>query len=105
MIWSEIRPGVIVYHGLFTHLGKGVVVCVQAANMFESMFEKGNRRVVVDWEDKDASSRHKLLELRKSPNKKKIRDMVRIYKLRGQEAKDGGHILILPKATTTGRTF
>lgn len=97
MQWKDIVRGGKVYHTLFTHWGEGVVERIDGINFFEALCERGKRRVVVKFEFFDNSTRLQNTALRKTPNKKKIREMVASYKKRGVEAVDGGHILILPE--------
>ncbi len=91
MKWADIHPGAIVYHGLLTHYGKGTVIRIA-----ESIFDKKLRAVIVKFEGRGATSRLRAGQLRKTPNKKKIRQMVKFYHDRGKVAADGGDILILP---------
>ena len=96
MNWRDVKRGMTVYHTIFTHLGPGTVVDIVPCCSLERMFERGNRRLLVQWAGGDKPNRTHLCEVRKTPNKKKIRDMVEIYQRRGVDAKDGGDILILP---------
>lgn len=97
MNWRDIRRGMTVYHTIFTHFGPGIVEGIVTCDGLERLFERGNRRVLVLWDKSDKASRMQLREIRKTPNKKKIRTMVEIYQRRGVDAKDGGDKLILPK--------
>lgn len=96
MNWRDVHIGMVVYHVTFTHWGPGIVMAIASCNCLEGMFERGSRRVIVRWE---SGSRHRahLRELRKTPNRKKIRSMVELYQRRGINAKDGGDRLVLPK--------
>jgi hypothetical protein len=96
MNWKDIRRGATVYHCIFTHWGKGVVQDVVSVNLGEAMFEKGDRRAIVQFEEHDTAMRMQATALRKTPNRKKIRDMVTWYRERGVQAEDGGDRLILP---------
>ncbi len=95
MNWNDIRPGVEVYHSLFTHWGKGIVQKVVSVNCLEGLFEGGSRRIIVQFDGHDSPSRMQLRELQKRPNRRKIKEMVYFYRRRGLEAKDGGDRLIL----------
>lgn len=101
MRWKDIKKGDVVYHTIFTHWGRGVVKEIRHTTGLENMFEKGRGlgpvRIMVDFEGIDGLARMTSRELRKTPNRKKIKDMVALYKKRGVDAVDGGHILILPK--------
>jgi len=77
--------------------GEGIVERIDSIDFFETLYEKGNRRVIVKFEFFDDSTRLQNTALRKTPNKKKIREMVEFYRKCGTEAVDGGHILILPE--------
>ena len=96
MNWRDIRPGVTVYHTIYTHWGPGVVEKVVPVNLGESMFERGTRRILVWFENREDVARMQLKELRKTPNRKKILAMVDMYQRRGVQAEDGGDRLILP---------
>ncbi len=100
MNWRDVQPGATVYHSLMTHWGKGIVRKVVPIGSLESMFERGTKRVIVDFDGLDSPARLQLRELRKTPNRKKIRDMVAIYQKRGVNAQDGGDRLIIPGRTT-----
>lgn len=95
----DIRPGVTVYHRTYTHWGKGTVVRITVANVLENIFEcrSGSLRVVAEFEGLTKPARLPLRELRKTPNRKKIKEMVEFYKNHGIEAVDGGDRLILPE--------
>ena len=96
MNWRDVKPGVEVYHGVYTHWGKGIVQRVVCVDYLEALFERGSKRVLVQFEAHDTPTRMRLQELRKSPNRAKIKRMVAIYQKRGVDAKDGGDRLILP---------
>lgn len=97
MKWSDIRPGVLVYHSLYTHWGKGVVFRIAHVDALTAMFERGTtQRVLVKFEEHDEATLVTLQMLRKTPNRKKIREMVAMYQKRGVGAKDGGDRLVLP---------
>ncbi len=98
MKWSDMKPGAEVYHSIFTHHGKGVVEKVVNADCLTRMFERGGpRRVIINWADGSRTTTQ-LYAIRKTPNRKKIRDMVACYARRGKVAKDGGDRLILPES-------
>ena len=96
MKWKDIYKGAVVYHCVYTHWGKGIVQDVVVANLFEYLFEKGNRRVLVKFVAHDTVTRIQSNSLRKTPNRKKIRKMVALYRKRDVAAEDGGDRLILP---------
>lgn len=100
MNWRDVQPGVAVYHSLMTHWGQGIVQKVVMANMMERMFERGTRRVIVEFDGLETPTRMQLSSLRKTPNRKKIRHMVRFYQSRGVDAKDGGDRLVIPAGAT-----
>ena len=99
MIWGDICTGATVYHTLMTHWGKGIVKEVVLVDALERVFERGTRRILVDFKHRPLTVRLTLRELRKTPNRRKIRDMVKFYQGRGVDAKDGGDRLILPSRT------
>ena len=83
MRWSDIRPGVVVYPTLMTHWGRGVVERIVHADPLELMFERGGpRRVKVSFEDGKMRTL-RATELRKTPNKKKMKEMESLYRSRG----------------------
>ena len=92
----DIKVGDVVYHSLYTHWGKGIVEKITMVNTMEKLFEFGTHRVIVRFAEHQTSSRVSLNEIRKTPNKKKIREMVEFYQKRGVDAQDGGDRLILP---------
>ena len=96
MNWRDITSGGVVYHSLFTHWGPGTVEKVVSVDLLESMFERGNRRVLVKFDCHETAVRLRNTEIRKTPNKRKIREMVAVYQSRGVDARDGGDRLILP---------
>jgi len=96
MNWNDIRPGTIVYHRILTHWGKGKVIKISFVDCYEAMFERGSRRIVIDFEGLETPARLKLSAIRKTPNKKKIREMVAFYQGRGVDARDGGDRLLIP---------
>jgi hypothetical protein len=96
MNWRDVKIGMTVYHVIYTHWGPGTVMYVSSCDCLESMFERGNRRVVVRWESICKTHREQLRSLRMTPNRKKILAMVELYHHRGFVAKDGGDRLILP---------
>lgn len=96
MTWSDVREGGTVYHVLMTHWGKGIVEQVVLVSALERMFERGTRRVLVNFDAVQGTVRMTVRELRKTPNRKKIRDMVEFYQGRGVNARDGGDRLVLP---------
>ena len=102
MNWNDIQPGITVYHSLMTHWGKGIVIKVDAVGFLEAMFERGRKRVVVQFEGHDNSSRMRLNKLRKTPNRRKIKEMVDFYQRRGTNAVDGGDRLLLPPKPEKG---
>lgn len=96
----DIKQGMTVYHRLFTHFGKGTVVDLVPRTALESMFERytSHFRVLVEFEHAEPKPLRCLPNaLRKTPNRKKITDMVAMYKLRGVEAIDAGDKLIIPE--------
>jgi len=97
MNWRDIRPGVEVYHSLFTHWGKGIVEEVVGVGCLEAIFERGSKRIRVKFEGHDNVAVVRLYELRKRPNRKKIKAMVAFHQQRGTKAEDGGDRLILPE--------
>ncbi len=97
MRWNDLRPGTKVYHTLFTHWGKGVVERIDGVGYLEGMFEGGDKRAVVRFEGCDGTVRIRANELRKTPNRKKIRSMVELYRKRGVDAVDGGDRLVMPE--------
>ncbi len=100
MQWKDLRPGTVVYHNLLTHFGKGIVECVQGVEFLEGLFERGKRRAIVTFEGRSEKVRCRCGELRKTPNRKKIREMVQFYKARGRNVVHGGDRLILPETGT-----
>ena len=100
MNWKDIKPGKTVYHGLLTHFGKGEVLEIVPCTLLEVFFERGSKRVLVQFEGCDEPVRMQPATLRKTPNKKKIREMLEFYEKRGTPAKDGGDRLILPGKET-----
>lgn len=96
MRWNDIYPGAIVYHKIYTHWGKGVVEKVVSTTGLEAMFERGSRRAIVRFEHEEGAARCNASVLRTTPNKKKIREMVKLYQERGVDAQDGGDRLIIP---------
>jgi len=94
--WKDLKPGATVYHSLLTHYGKGEVLQVVLVTLLEALFEQGTRRVLVQFEGCNEPVRTVATLLRKTPNKKKIREMVKFYQRRGTPAEDGGDRLILP---------
>ena len=104
MKWREISVGGEVYHGVYTHWGRGVVRRVCGVNMMEAMFERGRRRVEVEFEGVEGVVRLEAAALRKTPNRRKIREMVAMYRKRGLDAVDGGHVLLLPESASYDRT-
>ena len=98
MNWRDVRNGMTVYNCVYTHWGKGTVLDVVSCDSLERMFERGNRRVLVQYEGVERPVRQQLCEIRKTPNKKKIREMVELYPKRGVDAVDGGDRLIMPAA-------
>ena len=92
---KDCRPGTHVYHGLFTHYGKGIVVRIDTLTLEERLFEGGRFRVVVSFEGYPQPMRLRSSALRKTPNRKKIRDMVDFHRSRGDLARDGGDRLIV----------
>ena len=99
---KDIKPGTIVYHSIFTHWGKGRVIRTTGRNLLERLFGRGKILVEVKFDTKNNVVRMRPNELRKTPNKKKIRDMVSLYATRGVVAKDGGDRLILPDGENCG---
>lgn len=93
----DITIGMTVYHNIFTHWGPGIVQRMSQPNLLESLFESKGYRVLVLWSHHPDPLRVQLKEIRKTPNRKKIRSMVALYQMRGVDAKDGGDRLILPK--------
>ena len=73
MRWCDIRPGVVVYPTLMTHWGRGVV---------ERIVHSDPRRVKVSFEDGKTRTL-RATELRKTPNKKKMKEMESLYRSRG----------------------
>lgn len=97
----DIRKGMTVYHSLYTHWGRGIVQGIDAPNYGEILFERGGIRVLVAFEgSRSAVSRMRLRELRKTPNRKKLKAMIELYRTRGVDARDGGDRLILPLGAT-----
>ena len=96
----DVKVGDTVYHTLSTHWGPGIVEAIERAIPFETWFERGKFRVIVQFENHTGSSRLRFTELRKTPNRKKIREMVAMYRKQGVDAQDGGDRLILPKQET-----
>lgn len=89
MKWSDIYPGVTVYHNMFTHWGPGVVKSVNTSY--------GRKFALVDFEFDEGMATSRATEIRMTPNRKKIKAMVKIYAAMGIDAKDGGDRLILPE--------
>ena len=98
MNWHDIKPGTEVYHSLIVSRGKGIVEAVVGLDLLEAVFEHrgGNKRIIVNWTD-GARTRSSLRSLRKSPNRKRIRELVAYYETRGTVAEDGGDRLIFPR--------
>ncbi len=96
MKWKDLRPGVIVYHNMFTTRGKGTVIRVLGVDALTSLFERGRWRAEVQFEGCDGLAKMRASELRKTPNRKKINDMMALYKRRGIVAIDCGDKLVLP---------
>lgn len=94
MKWKDITVGTVVYHKIFTHWGKGIV---QQIVPFSCLFEKGTKRAWVVFEHEEGRALMAAPMLRKTPNKKRIKEMIEYYKINGFEAKDGGDRLILPE--------
>ena len=92
----DITEGATVYHRIYTHLGAGVVQSIKRTNVLESMFEKGAVRIMVKFAGHNDVWRVRPSEIRKTPNRAKIKAMVKLYADRGDVAIDGGDILILP---------
>lgn len=100
MNWKDVQLGSVVYHRIYAHWGKGVVDDVVPANAFETLFERGSRRrAIVSFEGNEKPVRLKATEIRRTPNRKKILEMVKLYESRGEQAIDGGDILIIPLAS------
>lgn len=97
MNWKDLKIGSTVYHTIMTHWGKGIVERIDGANYLEAMFEKGNRRIVIRFEGREGLARLQNRDLRKTPNKKRIREMVEFYKGRGVKAINAGDRLIIPE--------
>jgi len=92
----DIKRGMTVYHNIFTHWGPGCVIGIVAAGSLERLFERGSLRVLVRFESHDKPVRLQIREIRKTPNRKKIKQMVDLYQRRGTNAIDGRDRLILP---------
>lgn len=101
MQWKDIKPGAVVFHTIFTHWGRGVVVHVRGVDVLENLFERGRWRAVVEFEGLDKRAALRASELRKTPNKKKMRAMIAFYQARGVNARisDSGERLLIPKKT------
>ena len=100
----DVTIGMTVYHGLFTHLGPGIVKDVCGTFGLEAMFEGRGIRVVVQFNDGKTPHRLRLSQIRKTPNRKKIKEMVAVYQSRGVDAKDGGDQLIIPRSDSSRET-
>lgn len=93
---TDIKVGMTVYHSIYVHWGPGVVKEITYRNFVENLFEKGSTiRVVVEFDGLEEIVRVIPSLLRKTPNKKKIREMVAMYNKRGTAAIDGGDRLII----------
>ena len=105
---KNLRPGTVVYHSTFTSWGKGVVEQVVCADCLEALFERGRGSVwvIVQFEHRlpPGKARMSPRELRKTPNRKKIKSMVALYAMRGETAVDGGDRLILPERKASSDT-
>lgn len=99
MNWKDLRKGVVVYHGVFTHWGRGVVLRVDGVDRLEGLFESGFKRVVVEFAGRRGKPPARLTarELRKNPNRTKMRRMVEIYRMKGVDASIDGDRLIIPE--------
>lgn len=99
MNWKDLRKGVVVYHRVFTHWGRGVVLRVDSVSSLERLFEKGDRRVIVVFVGRQEKPpvRCKAIELRKNPNRPKMRRMVELYRMKGVDASIDGDRLIIPE--------
>jgi hypothetical protein len=96
---ADIKPNAIVYHKLLVSLGPGRVLKVVRSSLTEMVFEKrsGRYRVIVAFEyGPKEPVRVVPSDLRKTPNTKRIKEMVLFYRERGRAAVDGGDRLILP---------
>lgn len=95
----DIKVGGTVYHCIFTHLGKGEVLSVGRKNGLEAIFDRGGGpwRIMVRFEHSDGKV-HRVTSrcIRKTPNRKKMREMVAVYADRGQTAIAATDRLILP---------
>jgi hypothetical protein len=91
MKWSEVRPGVVVYHNIYVSWGKGVV-----QQVLTSIFDPRIKSIEVKFEGIEDVVRQKLPELRSKPNRKRIVGMIDLYAKRGVQAIDAGDRYILP---------
>ncbi|MHC4868014.1 MAG: hypothetical protein ACYTEX_28415 [Planctomycetota bacterium] len=99
MKWTDIIPDTVVYHSLYTHWGKGVVQRIVHVDPLTALFEKGTtRRALVQFEAQKEPVQVLAAMLRKTPNRRKIREMVAMYARRGVAAQDDGDRLILPNS-------
>lgn len=102
MHWADIKPGAVVYHRVYTSYGRGVVVGVTASDWLEhAVLGKRRKYVVVRFEHSGSETNDcRLSVLCKSPNRKKIKEMVDFYTSRGTPAEDGGDRLIFGSGRT-----
>ena len=102
MYWKDVKPGVTVYHRMFTHWGKGVIV--RKVIVPHTPLERGGLRVLVDFEHRKANNGRTVVRLGallRRPNKKKINQMVQFYVSRGLVAENAGDRLIPPFQPTS----
>ena len=103
---ADIREGMTVYHAFRLTWGKGVVVKRAQCDAFNLLF--GGKRprggvwdVVVQFEAHEAGdvTTVKPTCLRTSPNKKRMREMIKLFTQRGQKAYEKEGRLILEDST------
>ena len=88
MRWKDIYQGASVYHAFQLHLGPGIVKDV--ITIKEKPLQKPIRRILVEFQQSDKIVEANINELRISPNKRRIKDMVALYQSRGQPVIDHG---------------
>lgn len=96
MRWRDVYEGAVVYHVTYVSFGRGVVSHIRAATPLELIFDRRKKHVVVKFEHTDGLVDAQASQLRTTPNRKKIREMIAYYATRDKVAADGGDRLILP---------
>lgn len=95
MNWKDIHPGILVYHTIFVRWGAGSVEKIVSDKFVENYHNQISRRVIVKFDGRSEKVRVRASNLCKTPNRKKINEMVKYFKDRGTETIDKEDILVV----------